>query len=328
MVYLDNAATSFPKPPGVAAAVAECLEGLAGSAARSAGPSAEAAGRIILEARQQAAGLLGVADPRQVVFMASATDALNAGLKGLLRPGDRAVTTSLEHNAVARPLRFLERQGVVWERAPCTPTGQTDLDQWRRTLREPTRLAVVCHASNVLGTIAPLSDLIRIAHDEGAYVLVDASQTVGALPLNVAELGVDALAFTGHKALLGPQGTGGLYLRPGLNIESYRQGGTGSQSEQDVQPEFLPDKFESGTPNTPGLAGLAVAAQYIGQQGVRRIREHELALTSALLEGLQQMEGVEVYGPVRAEERVGLVSFNVGSLDPAEVQAVGREAEA
>lgn len=321
--YLDHAATSWPKPPQVAAAVAAALEG-AGNPGRSGHPLALAAARHVLAAREGVARLLGVAQPERIAFAPNATAAINLALHGLLRPGDRVVTTAIEHNAVARPLRELERQGVAVVRIPCAPDGTPDLDALRAAL-PGARLLVAAHASNVLGTILPLAEMGRLARAAGALFLVDGAQTAGALPTHLGALPVDLFAFTGHKGLLGPQGTGGLYIRPGLELAPLVRGGTGSRSESEEMPEFPPDRYEAGTPNVPGLAGLAAAAAYLEGLTVARVRAHEQALVQRFLDGLRAIPGVVIYGPAAAGARCGLVSLNLRGASPA---ALGEALEA
>ncbi|MFZ5827488.1 MAG: aminotransferase class V-fold PLP-dependent enzyme [Bacillota bacterium] len=310
MIYLDNAATSWPKPPAVKRAVLEALDE-AGNPGRSGHALALASARRVLAAREALAQLLGAPDPARIALTANATGALNLAITGLLRPGDRVVTTAVEHNSVMRPLRALQHQGVELEVVRCSPDGRVDPADVARALRKKTRLLVATHASNVLGAIQPVNELGRLAREAGTLFLVDASQTAGALEIDLASLPVDLLAFTGHKALLGPQGTGGLYLREGLELEPLTRGGTGSASELEEQPEFAPDRYESGTPNVPGLAGLAAAAEYLVAHGVAAVRTREVALTERFLAGLREIPGVVVYGPAEATARTGLVSLNL-----------------
>ncbi len=319
MIYLDNAATSFPKAPGVVEAVKECLERTGGSPQRSGHAMSLQASRIVYETRKRVAALLNASDPSRVVFTLNATDALNTALRGMLHPGDHVVTTTIEHNAVARPLRALEAEGVELTRVQCAPTGELDAEQFAAAMRPDTKLAVIVHASNVLGTVLPVAELCAAAHARGVPMLVDASQTAGHLLIDVQADGIDLLAFTGHKGLLGPQGTGGLYIREGIDVEPLRRGGTGSRSGSDVQPDFLPDRFEGGTLNTPGIAGLGAALEYIASEGIDKLREHEFKLTAMLLDGLEGAPGITVYGMRDAAARVGLVAFNIGDLDSAEV---------
>ncbi|EAX47001.1 cysteine desulfurase family protein [Thermosinus carboxydivorans Nor1] len=319
MIYLNNAATSWPKPEEVYQAVDACLRHLAGNPGRG-GYSAEyQAGRVLYEAREELANMFGVADPSRIVFTHNATDALNMALFGYLRPGDKVVTTSMEHNAVARPLRQLETMGVDLTIVPCDQTGQLDLAAMAAALREGVRAVIMCHASNVTGTIMPVAAVGELAARCGAALIVDAAQTAGVEEIDVAAQNIAMLAFTGHKSLLGPQGTGGLYIREDIDLVPLRYGGTGSLSELDQQPEFLPDRLESGTPNTPGVAGLAAGVRFIRRVGREVIRAREGQLIEALLGGLAAIPGVTVYGPRQTAKQTAVVSFTVDGQDSGEV---------
>lgn len=322
MIYLDNAATSFPKPPAVAAAMGDALANAAGNPGRSGHALAVAAQRVVSDARRRLASLLGAPDPARVVFALNATDALNLALWGVLRPGDRVVTTSVEHNAVVRPLAALAERGVTVARARCGSDGTLDLDDLARTLASaPTRLVAMVHASNVSGTLLPAREAAALAHAHGALFLLDAAQTAGAIPIDVADLGADLVAFPGHKALLGPTGTGGLYVAPGLALAPLRQGGTGTRSELERQPSELPEALEAGTLNTVGIAGLGAALGVLAEVGVERIRAREEALTARLLAGLRETRGVRIHGPADARRRVGTVSLTLSGWDPADLAA-------
>ncbi len=322
VLYLDNAATSFPKAPGVVEAVVRFLEDVAGSAGRGSHTFAAAASGVLWRARRELSALMGTREPTRWVFTLNATDGLNMALKGFLGPGSHVITSALEHNAVARCLRYLERErGVEITRLPYVPGCVLDPTDIPRFVRHNTRLVVVVHASNVTGEIAPIAEVARKAHECELPVLVDVAQTAGVLELRVDEWRLDMVAVTGHKGLLGPQGTGALFVREGLQVEPLRHGGTGSQSEKDTQPEFWPDAMESGTMNGPGIAGLQAGIQWVREQTVERIRRHEIELMKQLLEGLADIAGVEIYGPRRADMRVGLVCFNVGQEDAAWVAA-------
>jgi cysteine desulfurase/selenocysteine lyase len=261
MIYLDHAATSWPKPPAVVAAMSDFLERAGGNPGRSGHRLSIEAGRIVYEAREALAELFNVRDPFRVILTPNVTYALNLAIRGLVRPGDRVVVSGMEHNAVMRPLRALERQGVTVAVVACDGEGALDPADWAAALAQPTRLAVINHASNVNGVIQPLAELIALAHAAGVPVLVDAAQTAGVLPLDMAALGPDLLAFTGHKGLQGPPGTGGLVLGAEFDVdllEPLVRGGTGSRSEFEEQPDVLPDRFESGTANGVGIAGLEI----------------------------------------------------------------------
>ena len=314
MIYLDNAATSWPKPPEVLRAMSDFLELAGGNPGRSGHRLSVAAGRIIFDARQAVADLFNVADPLRVIFTPNATHALNLALRGLLRPGDRAVCSGIEHNAVMRPLRALERQGVQLTVVPCAPDGSLEPAELARAVVPGTRLVILAHASNVVGTILPVGAAAAIAHSAGALLLVDAAQTAGVLPIDMPALGIDLLAFTGHKGLLGPPGTGGLVLGQSVDIaglEPLVRGGTGSQSQRQEQPDDLPDKYESGTPNGVGIAGLAAGIRFLAQRGVESVRADELALARVLIEGLTAIPSVTVYGPADLDQRTAVVSFTI-----------------
>lgn len=268
-------------------------------------------------AREEVAALFGVADSSTIVFTHNATDALNMALFGLIAPGDRVVTTSMEHNAVARPLRALESRGANLEIVQCDAAGRLPLTGLQAALADGATAVVVTHASNVTGTLMPLAEIGRLAHAAGALLIVDAAQTAGAEPIDIA--GIDILAFSGHKGLLGPQGTGGLFVREGVMVAPFRHGGTGSQSESDRQPSFYPDRLEGGTPNLPGIAGLLAGIRYIRKRGLDAIRATERQLTDALISGLAAIDGVKLFGPPPGEPRAAVVSFTVGSLDSGEV---------
>ena len=322
MIYLDNAATSWPKPPGVAAAMVRFLEEVGANPGRSGHRRSIEAGRLVYRTRAALAALFGLADPLRIVFTPNVTYALNLVLRGLLRPGDHVVTSGMEHNAVMRPLRALEQEGIALSVAPCSPQGFLDPEDVRRALRPETRLIVLNHASNVCGTILPVAEVGRIARESGLLFLVDAAQTAGVLPIAMEPMGIDLLAFTGHKGLLGPTGTGGLAIGPRVPLERFEplvRGGTGSRSEHEVQPDFLPDRFESGTLNAVGLAGLLAGLEYIEERGLAAIRAHEVALTERLLAGLRDIPGVALYGPGKATQQVAVVSFNVAGRTPADV---------
>ncbi len=319
-IYLDNGATSFPKPQEVPTAIARFLLEVGGSPGRSGHRLSQEAARIVFECREALAALIGAPDSKRVVFALNATQALNTAIYGALRPGDRVVTTSMEHNSVMRPLRDLERRGVIALRiVDCDAAGRLDPNRLEEAVRaHRPRLVAVVHASNVTGTVAPLRPIGEICHAAGALLLIDAAQSVGALPIEVVEDRVDLLAFTGHKSLFGPQGTGGLWVRAGIDLQPLVRGGTGSNSELEEQPEFWPDRLESGTQNAVGLAGLLAGLRFIAKQGVAAIHTREEALVRRLLAGLQGIPGLQVYGPGHAEERTPVVSVTFDALFPSE----------
>jgi len=323
MIYLDNAATSWPKPPQVLAAMARFLTEVGANPGRSGHRLSVEAGRIVYAAREAVAELFHAPDPLQVVFGMNATEGLNLALRGLLRPGDHVVTSSMEHNSVMRPLRALEREGVSVTVVPCSPEGLLEPRAVLEALRPETRLVVLNHASNVTGTLLPVAEVGQALYRMGGPLLVvDAAQSGGAVPIDMQADGIDLLAFTGHKSLYGPTGTGGLIIGDRVPREEFRpliRGGTGSRSEREEQPDFLPDMYESGTPNAVGLAGLEAGVRWVLERGVEAIRAHEVELTRRLLDGLREIPGVTVYGPDDAHLRTAVVSFNIAGMEPSEV---------
>jgi cysteine desulfurase/selenocysteine lyase len=322
MIYFDNAATSWPKPPGVAEAMVRFLEAVGANPGRAAHRLAVESGRILYDAREAVADLFHAPDPLRVVFTKNVTEALNLALRGLLRPGDHVVTSSMEHNSVMRPLRALERDGVQVTVVTCSPQGVLAPADVAAAIRPATRLVVLNHASNVVGTLLPVAEVGAICRQRGVLLLVDAAQTAGAYPIDVEAARVDLLAFTGHKSMGGPMGTGGLIIGERVEerqLEPLVRGGTGSRSEYEVQPDFLPDMCESGTPNVVGLAGLEAGVRWVLEQGVETIRAHEVTLARALIEGLLVIPGVTVYGTLDAERQTATVSFNIIGMEPSEV---------
>ena len=322
MIYFDNAATSWPKPPCVAEAMTHYMSEIGASPGRSGHRLAIEAARVVYGAREAVSELFHAPDPLRVVFGANVTEALNLALNGLLRPGDHVVTGSLEHNSVMRPLRALERAGVEVTVVPCSKTGELDPHHLEAAIRPDTRLMVLNHASNVVGTLLPVAEAGAIARRHNILLLVDAAQTAGAYPIDMQAGEIDLLAFTGHKSLYGPMGTGGLVIGERVDacrLEPIKRGGTGSRSEHEEQPAFLPDLCESGTPNAVGLAGLGASVRWLLAQGVENIRAHEVALTGQLLAGLAAIPGVTVYGTHDPARQTATVSFNIAGLEPSEV---------
>jgi cysteine desulfurase/selenocysteine lyase len=302
----------------MAAAVTRAL-GRAGNPGRSGHPLSIRSARDLFVARERLAELFGARDSSRFVFTGNATEALNQAIKGVLRPGDHAVTTSVEHNSVMRPLRRMEEAGVTVTIVPASRDGAVTAKAVAAALQTKTRLVAVVHASNVTGAIQPLGEIVRAARKARAFTLVDAAQTSGSIPLSLSETPVDLLAAPGHKGLLGPQGTGFLYVREGVPVIPLIEGGTGSRSESDRQPDFFPDALESGTPNSVGIAGLGVSLAWLLHKGVETIRRKETELLEELLGGMGRIGGVTVYGTRDPSRRVSVVSFLVEGLDPAEV---------
>ncbi|MBC7234487.1 MAG: aminotransferase class V-fold PLP-dependent enzyme [Chloroflexi bacterium] len=322
MIYLDHAATSWPKPPEVMEAMRRFLECAGGNPGRSGHRLSIEAGRIVFAAREALAHFFGLDNPLRLIFTPNVTYALNTVINGYLRPGDHVVTTGMEHNAVMRPLRALEAKGLQLTIVPCAPDGTLSANDVVRALRDDTRLVIVNHASNVTGTILPVGEIGALAHEAGVPLLVDAAQTAGVLPIDMEAMHIDLLAFTGHKGLQGPPGTGGLLIGYGFDagqIEPLVRGGTGSRSELELQPEMLPDCFESGTPNGVGIAGLGAGLAFVQKRGVEAIRAHELELTRRLVEGLRAIPGVTVYGPEDLELRTATVSFTAKGMRVSEI---------
>lgn len=323
MIYFDNAATSWPKPECVTEAMRHFMTSVGANPGRSGHRLSVEAGRVVYSAREAVARLFNLQDPMRVVFGLNATDALNLGMRGVLRKGDHVVTTSMEHNSVSRPLRDIQGEGVEVTFVQCSREGFLDPGGVQEAIKSNTRLIVVNHASNVVGSLAPAREVGAIARESGILFMVDAAQTAGCVPIDVGRDNIDLLAFTGHKGLLGPQGTGGLAIGDDVDVGRLRRvraGGTGSRSELDVHPEFLPDKYESGTLNAVGLAGLAAGVEFVLERGVDEIREHELALTHRFLDRARDdVEGIIVYGGLDEKRQTSCVSFNIEGCSQSDI---------
>jgi len=324
-IYFDNAATSWPKPPAVRAALDEYFSDAGGNPGRSGHRMSIAAARLVEGSREVLAEFFNAEDPSHIVFTQNATHAINIALYGLVRPGDHVVTTTTEHNSVMRPLRHLEMSGIELTVVPCRRDGTLDINRLNDALRLDTRLLVTTHGSNVTGTLFPIEAIAALARARNVRYLVDAAQTAGAIPIDIREIGVDLLAFSGHKGLLGPTGTGGLYIREGVLLSPLMRGGTGSDSAHEVQPEFMPDIHESGTLNVAGIAGLGAGVRFLREIGVHSVRAHEQDLVSQLMAGLAEIPGITTYGPRDASLQCGVVSFNVDGAMPSEVGLILEE---
>jgi cysteine desulfurase family protein len=322
MIYLDNAATSFPKPERVIAAISRYCREIGANPGRASHRLAREASAVVARTRLLLAHLLGGVDPSRIIFTPSTTVALNLALKGLLHAGDHVLTSSMEHNSVLRPLHHLERLGITHTRIPCSPEGLLDPADIRRHLRPKTRLIALVHASNVTGGLMPVAEVGALARELGLLFLVDGAQTVGALPLEPDGLFIDLLAGPGHKGLLGPMGTGFLYVRQGLDLDTLWEGGTGSRSESTAQPETWPDRFESGTVNAPGLAGLGEGIAEVQERGFDVIAAHKTRIMDRLYQTLRPLPGVVVYGPARRHDCVGTLSFNVTGVTSNEASHI------
>ena len=318
MIYLDNAATTLHKPPQVEQAMLDALR-TAGNPGRGAHEPTLHASRLVYAARCAAAKLLNAPDPSCIAFTANATQALNTALGGLFRPGDHIITTICEHNSVLRPLYRLRENGMSLSFTTADEKGRLQYDQWEGFLRPETRALVVTGASNVTGNGTDLARAAEFAHRHGLLLIADAAQTAGELPLNVQVLGIDVLCFTGHKALLGPQGTGGLYVRPGLSVRPLVVGGSGVHSFDEQHPAQMPTALEAGTLNVPGLAGLCAGVEWILAQGVETLARREQALTVLFYERIRDLPNVKIYGDPEMTPRAPIVSLNIGDEDSARI---------
>ncbi len=317
MIYLDNAATSFPKAPGVGEAMKYYIEKIGVSVNRSVYAPAMEAGLQVLTLREQLCALFGHKSVNHVILTGGATAALNLAIKGYVRPGDHVLVSSLEHNAVMRPL---VQMGIDFDRVPGDAQGQLILEKADALFRENTRLFVLNHASNVCGTVQDVKAISELCKLRGVPLLLDASQSAGHLPIDFEDLGLSAMAFPAHKGLLGPQGIGALLVSQDFakELEPLIAGGTGSMSDSEALPPYLPDRFESGTPNLPGICGWSAALDYVNQIGIETLREHEMKLTEYFLQGLEKIEGVSLVGTRELSRRVGVIAIDYVNCDNAE----------
>ena len=321
MIYLDNAATTLHKPPAVADAVVAALA-TAGNAARGAHGAALSASRAVFETRQKLAQLFGCPRADHVVFTMNATEALNIALYGLLGPGDHVISTDLEHNSVLRPLYDLQSRGAAVDFVPADRLGNVRYEDFESLFRENTKAVVCTHASNLTGNVLDLARIARMAHAHGALLIADASQTAGALPIDMQAMGVDVLCFTGHKGLMGPQGTGGLCIRPDVDIRPLLRGGTGVHSYDREQPQAYPTRLEAGTLNSHGIAGLDAALDYLLAETVETVGARERAHMRRFYDAVRNIPGVTVYGDFSQPERAAIVALNIRDYDSSEVADV------
>lgn len=319
MIYLDNAATTFPKPRQVYEAVLDCMENYGANPGRAGHKLAMRAGREIYECRENIAKLLNVSNPMSIVFTHNATDSLNLAIKGVVKSGDHIITTSIEHNSVIRPIKALEKNGVENTIVKCDKYGHLDPNDIKKAIKPNTKLIVTTHASNVCGTIVDIESVGNIAKENNVLYLVDASQTLGVYDIDIQKINVDMIAAPGHKCLLGPQGTGMLYIRDGLEVNILKEGGTGSNSEDLFQPNMMPDRYESGTHNTPGIAGLNAGVKFILETGIDKIRKHEEELCEYMLTKLTEVPNIKIYGPLDSKKRAAVISINIGDIDSGEI---------
>jgi cysteine desulfurase family protein len=319
MIYLDNAATSFPKPSNVYDEVLNCMKNYAANPGRSSHDMSLKASKKIAEARSEISSLFNIDNPFNIVFTVNATEAINIAIKGIINNGDHVISTVIEHNSVLRPLSYLKDKGAEVSLINVDENGFVKLDELKSKIKQNTKLIVINHGSNVLGTIQNIEEIGSIAKNAGIIFMVDASQTAGVFDIDVKKSNIGLLAFPGHKGLLGPQGTGALYIKDGIDLKEFISGGTGSNSSEMIQPDFLPDKFESGTLNTPGIAGLCEGIKFIKKAGIINIKNHEEKLTEYLLQELIKIPSVKIYGLKDAKNRAAVVSINIGNLDSARV---------
>ncbi len=320
-IYLDNAATSWPKPEAVYEAMDYFQRNIGSNPGRGFTQSSLASSGMVLETRELLARLFHIADPLRIAFALNITEALNVALKGTLLPGDHLIISSMEHAALARPAFALRKQGIELTVVPCDSEGLLDVRDLAKAIRPNTKMVGLLHASNVTGTIQPIADVGRLCREKEILFLVDSAQSAGVLPIDVDRQCIDLLAFTGHKGLLGPQGTGGLYARPGITVRPLKEGGTGSWIRNMEQPDIMPDCLESGTLNTPGIVGLGAGVRFLLGQGLGCIRQQEHKLTTLLWENMKTIPGLKVYGPEDGVRRTAVVSFTLEALEPNQISS-------
>lgn len=318
-IYLDNAATSWPKPEAVYDAVDNFNRNIGGNPGRGTTSFALTPASMVLETRERLAQLFNINDPLRISFTLNITEALNVALKGSLQPGDHLIISSMEHNAVVRPAFALAELGIEITVIPCNLEGFFDTKALVKAIKINTKMVGLLHASNVTGTIQPIVEVGQICREHGILFLVDSAQSAGVLPIDVKRQSIDILAFTGHKSLLGPQGTGGIYVKPGIDVKPLKEGGTGSQSHDTKQPQCMPDCLESGTLNTPGIIGLGAGVGFVLEQGIDTIRLYEQKLAEILWQNIKNITGVKMYGPAIVKDRTAVLSFRIGEMDSAQV---------
>lgn len=320
MIYLDNAATSWPKPEEVYLEMDKFFRQFGANPGRAGYKIAAHASRKIFDVRESLAAFFGAEDSAQIIFTTSTTHSLNLAIHGIIEKGDHVITSAVEHNSVIRPLKELEKEGIIeLSVVGLNAEGQIDLEILQDKIGEKTKLIVISHGSNVTGDVFGLEEIGQISQEKEILLLVDAAQTAGFLPIDVQAMKIDMLAFAGHKSLYGPPGTGGLYIRKGLNVKPIFAGGTGSKSEEFYQPDVFPEKYESGTMNSVGVVGLGVGVEFIKRVGLEKIRHHELLLSKIFLEGLTAIKNIKVYGQIDDELRTPVVSFNIGEESSTEI---------
>jgi len=319
VVYFDNAATSYPKPSSVYDAINFTLKHAGANPGRAENTFSHFASKIVFDARETIAKFFNIPDSKNIIFTSNGTEALNLALKGILKPGDHVITSSMEHNAIVRPLNSLKKNGIKETIIQCDKLGKLNFNIVKKEIKKNTSLIVMTHASNVTGTIFPIDEVGELASKNGIPFLVDAAQTAGSVPIDVTKSKISLLASPGHKGLFGPQGTGFLYIDDDLDLKPLIEGGTGSNSELSEQPEFMPDRHQSGTLNTPGIAGLKAGIEFIFKESILGIKKKEDLLVEAFLNGLKEIRNVHIYGPLLTKDKTAVVSFNVEGKDPGQI---------
>ncbi|HEX3028414.1 MAG TPA: aminotransferase class V-fold PLP-dependent enzyme [Clostridia bacterium] len=323
MIYLDNAATSYPKPEQVYREIDRCMREYCANPGRGGHAMSIECGKAVLMARENISRYFGIKNPMRLCFSKNATEALNIAVKGILNKGGHAITSSMEHNSVIRPLKTLEKyNSLELSLVRCDACGMIDIEEIRKSIRKDTKLIICTLSSNVNGIIMPVKEIGKIARQFGIPFLVDASQGAGTLKPDVEEMNIDIMAFPGHKDLYGPQGIGGIYVKEGLSLEPIMQGGTGSNSEYLYQPEEMPDLLESGTVNTPGIVGLGSGIDFLSSVGNKEIRNHKQALISHMIEGLKEINNLKIYSTDSIESNSGIIAVNFDSVESNEVSYV------
>ncbi len=319
-IYLDNAATSYPKPPEVYEAVYKAMKEIGANPGRGGHKLSLLASRIVFECREEIASFFNIPDSKNIVFTSNATEALNLAIKGILKKNDKVITSTIEHNSVIRPLTKLEKElNIKITFIQSDNRGSINPDNILPYLDDNIKLIVLTHSSNVIGNIVPIEEIFYHCKKKGIITLLDAAQTAGLIPIDVQKMNIDLLACPGHKSLLGPQGTGFLYIRSGLELDTLKEGGTGTESSSIIQPLELPERFESGTLNMPGIAGLLAGIRFIKKTGIENIRNHEIKLMQKLIEGLKNTKNLKLYGSLVPEKMTSTLSFNLLNLDCSEV---------
>jgi len=323
MIYLDNAATSFIKPDAVYEEMMKCMKEYGANPGRGGHSLSIKASMEVMRVREKIGALFNIDDPMRICFTKNATEALNIGISGYLKEGDHVITTSMEHNSVIRPLNTLRRdRKIEFTVVDCNEFGEIDVEDIKKAIKKNTRLLVSTLSSNVNGIIMPVKEMGKLAHENGICFLLDASQGAGSINIDVKDMDIDMMAFPGHKGLLGPQGTGAIYIRDGLKLSPIIFGGTGSHSEIVYQPEMLPDNMESGTLNTPGIIGLGAGVEYIEKVGIENIKVRKHKLVKALYEGVEEISKIKIYSKSEIDSNSGIVALNFNDIDSTEVSYV------